>query len=86
MRALGKAGPARYVHLMMTIQDIYAARVAAGTLEPDDAQQAVLAEFERIRAGLAQPVDLVEDRDKRHQANEKLRYLIFGNQSVPSQK
>ena len=56
MRALGKAGPARYVHLMMTIQDIYAARVAAGTLEPDDAQQAVLAEFERIRAGLAQPV------------------------------
>ena len=39
----------------MTIQDAYAARVAAGTLSPDDAQEAVLPELERVRAGLAAP-------------------------------
>lgn len=36
--------------------DIYAARVAEGSLTPDPAQQAVLPEFERIRSALSQPV------------------------------
>jgi cell division protein ZapE len=41
---------------MTTLPDIYAARVADGTLNPDPAQEAVLPEFERIRAALAEPV------------------------------
>lgn len=41
---------------MTSLSDIYAARIAAGDLHPDAAQQAVLPEFERIRAALAQPV------------------------------
>ena len=40
----------------MTMQEIYAAAVDAGTLTPDDAQEAVLPELERVRAGLAEPV------------------------------
>ncbi|WP_439124593.1 cell division protein ZapE [Marivita sp.] len=41
---------------MTSLPDIYAARVAEGSLTPDPAQEAVLPEFERIRAALAQPV------------------------------
>ncbi|MGJ8603267.1 MAG: cell division protein ZapE [Marivita sp.] len=41
---------------MMTLPDIYAARVADGTLTRDSAQDAALPEFERIRDALAQPV------------------------------
>lgn len=41
---------------MTTLPDIYAARVADGTLTRDPAQEAVLPEFERIRAALAEPV------------------------------
>ena len=41
---------------MQTLPDIYAAKVAAGELTPDPAQEAVLPEFERIRAALAVPV------------------------------
>ncbi len=40
----------------MTIEDIYKSRVAAGELTPDPAQEHVLPEFERIRAGLSVPV------------------------------
>jgi cell division protein ZapE len=40
----------------MTVQEIYAQRVNSGDLKPDDAQVAVLPEFERIRAELATPV------------------------------
>ncbi len=41
---------------MDSLPDIYAARVADGTLHADDAQVAVLPEFERIRSDLAKPV------------------------------
>ena len=41
---------------MTTLPDIYAKRVAEGSLIPDPAQEAALPEFERIRAALAQPV------------------------------
>ena len=41
---------------MTTLPEIYAARVADGSLTPDDAQLAALPEFERIREALAQPV------------------------------
>ena len=41
---------------METLPQIYAARVADGTLHHDDAQEAVLPEFERIRAELVKPV------------------------------
>ncbi len=40
---------------MSTISDLYQARIAAGALTPDDAQQAVLPEFDRIHAGLMAP-------------------------------
>lgn len=40
----------------MTVQDAYDAAVAAGTLNADDAQRAVLPELERLRAALAEPV------------------------------
>ena len=39
----------------MTIQEIYKARVAAGKLRADPAQEAVLGELERIRAAMAAP-------------------------------
>ncbi len=41
---------------MTTLPELYAARVADGSLNRDPAQQAVLPEFERIRAALAEPV------------------------------
>lgn len=41
---------------MSTLPQIYAAGVAEGRIRPDDAQLAVLPEFERIRAALDQPV------------------------------
>lgn len=41
---------------MTTLPDIYGARVADGSLNRDPAQEAVLPEFERIRAALAEPV------------------------------
>ncbi|WP_299787787.1 cell division protein ZapE [uncultured Marivita sp.] len=41
---------------MTTLPDIYSARVADGSLNRDPAQEAVLPEFERIRAALAEPV------------------------------
>jgi len=41
---------------MDSLPEIYAARVADGTLHADDAQVAVLPEFERIRSDLAKPV------------------------------
>ncbi|MBO9474615.1 AFG1 family ATPase [Shimia sp. R10_1] len=40
---------------MTSLPEIYAAKVADGTLTPDDAQTAVLPELERIRAALAKP-------------------------------
>ncbi|MCL3881341.1 cell division protein ZapE [Marivita sp. GX14005] len=40
---------------MQTLPEIYAARVADGSLTRDPAQEAVLSEFERIRAVLAEP-------------------------------
>ena len=39
-----------------TMQDLYAARVATGAIDPDPAQEAVLPELERIRRALAEPV------------------------------
>jgi cell division protein ZapE len=41
---------------MTTLPDIYAARVADGSLTRDPAQEAALPEFERIRAALNEPV------------------------------
>ena len=41
---------------MTTLPELYAARVADDSLTRDPAQQAVLPEFERIRAALAEPV------------------------------
>ncbi len=41
---------------MDSLPEIYAARVADGTLHADDAQVAVLPEFERIRSDLAKPI------------------------------
>ncbi|WP_136441903.1 cell division protein ZapE [Pacificoceanicola onchidii] len=40
---------------MTTVQETYAARVAAGTIQEDDAQLAVLPQLERLRAELAEP-------------------------------
>ncbi len=41
---------------MTSITDLYAARIADGSLHPDPVQEAVLPEFERIATGLATPV------------------------------
>jgi cell division protein ZapE len=41
---------------MSSLIDLYAQRVASGDITPDPAQEAVLPEFERIRAELATPV------------------------------
>lgn len=41
---------------MTRMNDLYAARVADGSLTPDPAQQAVLPQFDRIRDGVMQPV------------------------------
>jgi len=41
---------------MTRIQDIYRSRVADGALHADEAQEAVLPEFDRIREALAKPV------------------------------
>ncbi len=41
---------------MTAVTDLYAKRIADGTLRPDPAQEAVLPEFARIQNGLAQPV------------------------------
>ncbi|MCB1333954.1 MAG: AFG1 family ATPase [Roseivivax sp.] len=41
---------------MDSLPEIYARKIAAGDLHPDPAQEAVLPEFERIRAALAEPV------------------------------
>lgn len=41
---------------MSTLPQIYAAKIAAGDLHADAAQEAVLPQFERIRAELAKPV------------------------------
>ncbi|KPA23750.1 AFG1-like ATPase [Shimia sp. SK013] len=41
---------------MTTVPEIYAARIAAGELHYDAAQEAVLPQFERIRSELAKPV------------------------------
>ena len=41
---------------MSVMADLYAQRVAEGVLQHDPAQEAVLSEFERIRAALAEPV------------------------------
>ncbi len=41
---------------MQTLTEIYAAKVASGEFHVDDAQEAVLPDFERIRAAVAQPV------------------------------
>jgi len=49
-RCIGYVGP------MTHIQEIYHARVAAGELRADLAQQAVLPEFDRIREALSRPV------------------------------
>ncbi len=40
---------------MTALPEIYAARVADGSMTPDPAQEAVLPEFERIRAALSKP-------------------------------
>lgn len=41
---------------MKSLPDIYSEKVASGELHPDDAQEAILPEFERIRAAVLQPV------------------------------
>lgn len=46
----------RYAVRMTRIQDIYQNRVAQGDLHADEAQEAVLPEFERIRDELTKPV------------------------------
>ncbi|MEQ9693155.1 cell division protein ZapE [Shimia sp. SDUM112013] len=42
--------------MTQSLPDIYAAKVASGELHADDAQQAVLPEFERIRQAVLQPL------------------------------
>jgi cell division protein ZapE len=41
---------------MTTVQDLYAARVAAGAIQPDPVQEAILPTLDRIRDQLAHPV------------------------------
>ena len=53
---LSNCPPPRYPDLMTRVQDHYAAKIADGTLHADPAQEAVLPEFERMRAALAEPV------------------------------
>ncbi len=50
------AAPARYAGRMETLSDRYDRLVAEGAITRDPAQEAALPEFERIRAGLLQPV------------------------------
>lgn len=47
---------ARYLQPMTRIQDLYAAKIAEGLLAVDPAQEAILPEFERMRAVLSEPV------------------------------
>lgn len=47
---------ARYGCVMSDVMTLYQSRIADGSLRPDPAQEAVLPEFERIRAALATPV------------------------------
>lgn len=62
---------------MSSLQEIYAARVANGDLSADPAQEAVLPEFERIRAALAEPVKSGWFRKTKPQAVQGL-YLWGG--------
>lgn len=55
-RRLFNAAAPGYAWHMSELSKIYSALVAAQDLDADPGQQAVLAEFERIRAGLAVPV------------------------------
>lgn len=48
----------RICSAMQTLNDIYAAKVAEGSLNSDPVQLAVFPEFERIRTALAEPVKL----------------------------
>ncbi len=54
-RLLSKAIAPRYGCAMTEVTELYAARVAEGALHHDAAQEAVLPEFERIRAGVSNP-------------------------------
>lgn len=47
---------ARYFQRMTRVQDLYAAKIAEGLLAVDPAQEAILPEFERMRAALSEPV------------------------------
>lgn len=57
----------------MTLFDIYQARIDAGTLQPDPAQQTLLPAMERVRAELAVPVK----RGLFRKAPEPVRGLYF---------
>ncbi len=56
MRALFIPRCPRYGKAMSSVSDLYAARVADGSLTPDPVQEAVMPELERIAAALAVPV------------------------------
>ena len=55
-RPLPPPGAIGYQQGMSSLIDLYAQRVASGEITVDPAQEAVLPEFERIRAELAKPV------------------------------
>ncbi|CUH67061.1 AFG1-like ATPase [Thalassovita autumnalis] len=55
-RPLPPSGAIGYQQGMSSLIDLYAQRVASGEITVDPAQEAVLPEFERIRAELAKPV------------------------------